>query len=312
VIGLIVFAILVIVNFVNQSSARIAEVSARFSLDAMPGKQMAIDADLSAGLVDEKARRRQLEEESSLYGAMDGAAKFVRGDAIAGLPITLQQPIGGLIIGAGQMGVSFAEAERTDSLLTVGDGLVSQIPGLIVSTAAALLVARAGVAPRTDRALFGQLGADPGRSAARAACSRCRRSCPGCPFCSSSRLPVRATRSPGTSRGASATRRRPRPRLPQPRRSSTSRSARPRHGSAPASRRATSSFVARRVPGAAFRSALPAERSLRSQLRRELREVYLAARDVAGLIGEVRFRAGRLLALPEPAGARGPGSAIIV
>ena len=99
-IGPIVFAILVIVNFVNQSSGRIAEVSARFSLDAMPGKQMAIDADLSAGLVDEKARRRQLEEESSLYGAMDGAAKFVRGDAIAGLPITLQQPIGGLIIGS--------------------------------------------------------------------------------------------------------------------------------------------------------------------------------------------------------------------
>jgi flagellar biosynthesis protein FlhA len=166
VIGLIVFAILVIVNFVviTKGSGRIAEVSARFSLDAMPGKQMAIDADLSAGLIDEqeaRERRRQLEEESSFYGAMDGAAKFVRGDAIAGLLITFINLIGGLIIGVGQMGVSFAEAARTYSLLTVGDGLVSQFPALVVSTAAGLLVAKAGAAQRTDRALFGQLGAHP-------------------------------------------------------------------------------------------------------------------------------------------------------
>ncbi len=166
VIGLIVFGILVIVNFVviTKGSGRIAEVSARFSLDAMPGKQMAIDADLSAGLIDEqeaRERRRRLEEESSFYGAMDGAAKFVRGDAIAGLLITFINLIGGLIIGVGQMGVSFAEAAHTYSLLTVGDGLVSQVPALVVSTAAGLLVAKAGVATRTDRALFGQLGAHP-------------------------------------------------------------------------------------------------------------------------------------------------------
>ncbi|MDX1542174.1 MAG: FHIPEP family type III secretion protein, partial [Geminicoccaceae bacterium] len=115
VIGLIVFAILVIVNFVviTKGSGRIAEVSARFSLDAMPGKQMAIDADLSAGLLDEeeaRRRRRELEEESSFYGSMDGAAKFVRGDAVAGLMITFINLIGGLIIGVGQMGVSFGDA----------------------------------------------------------------------------------------------------------------------------------------------------------------------------------------------------------
>ena len=166
VIGLIVFAILVIVNFVviTKGSGRIAEVSARFSLDAMPGKQMAIDADLSAGLIDEheaRRRRRQLEEESSFYGAMDGAAKFVRGDAIAGLLITFINLVGGLIIGVGQMGVSFTEAAHSYTLLTVGDGLVSQIPALVVSTAAGLLVAKAGVSERTDRALFGQLSAHP-------------------------------------------------------------------------------------------------------------------------------------------------------
>ncbi|MGI9451800.1 MAG: flagellar biosynthesis protein FlhA, partial [Geminicoccaceae bacterium] len=166
VIGLIVFSILVIVNFVviTKGSGRIAEVSARFSLDAMPGKQMAIDADLSAGLINEdeaKTRRRELEEESSFYGAMDGASKFVRGDAVAGLMITLINLVGGLIIGVGQMGVSFGEAAQSYTFLTVGDGLVSQIPALVVSTAAGLLVAKAGIAGRTDRALFGQLGARP-------------------------------------------------------------------------------------------------------------------------------------------------------
>jgi flagellar biosynthesis protein FlhA len=166
VIGLIVFSILVIVNFVviTKGSGRIAEVSARFSLDAMPGKQMAIDADLSAGLIDEKearARRRQLEEESSFFGAMDGAAKFVRGDAIAGLLITFINLIGGLIVGVGQMGVSLSAAAHSYALLTVGDGLVSQIPALIVSTAAGLLVAKAGVTGRADRAVFGQLSAHP-------------------------------------------------------------------------------------------------------------------------------------------------------
>ena len=166
VIGLIVFSILVIVNFVviTKGSGRIAEVSARFSLDAMPGKQMAIDADLSAGLINEdeaKTRRRELEQESSFYGAMDGASKFVRGDAVAGLMITFINLIGGLIIGVGQMGVSFAEAAQSYTFLTVGDGLVSQIPALVVSTAAGLLVAKAGINGRTDRALFSQLGAQP-------------------------------------------------------------------------------------------------------------------------------------------------------
>ena len=166
VIGLIVFSILVIVNFVviTKGSGRIAEVSARFSLDAMPGKQMAIDADLSAGLINEdeaKTRRRELEEESSFYGAMDGASKFVRGDAVAGLMITFINLIGGLIVGVGQMGISFGEAAESYTFLTVGDGLVSQIPALVVSTAAGLLVAKAGIAGRTDRALFGQLGANP-------------------------------------------------------------------------------------------------------------------------------------------------------
>ncbi|NJO36463.1 MAG: flagellar biosynthesis protein FlhA [Rhizobiales bacterium] len=166
VIGLIVFAILVIVNFVviTKGSGRIAEVSARFSLDAMPGKQMAIDADLSAGLISEdeaKTRRRELEAESSFYGAMDGASKFVRGDAVAGLMITVINLVGGLIIGVGQIGISFGQAAQSYTFLTVGDGLVSQIPALIVSTAAGLLVSKAGITGRTDRALFSQLGAHP-------------------------------------------------------------------------------------------------------------------------------------------------------
>jgi len=166
IIGLIVFSILVIVNFVviTKGSGRIAEVSARFSLDAMPGKQMAIDADLSAGLINEdeaKTRRRELEAESSFYGAMDGASKFVRGDAVAGLMITFINLVGGLIIGVGQIGISFSQAAQSYTFLTVGDGLVSQIPALIVSTAAGLLVSKAGISGRTDRALFGQLGAHP-------------------------------------------------------------------------------------------------------------------------------------------------------
>ncbi|MEK0083238.1 flagellar biosynthesis protein FlhA [Benzoatithermus flavus] len=166
VIGVIVFGILVVVNFVviTKGSGRIAEVAARFSLDAMPGKQMAIDADLSAGLIDEAAareRRKALEEESAFFGAMDGAAKFVRGDAIAGLLITGINLVGGLLVGVVQMGVSFADAVHTYTLLTIGDGLVSQLPALIVSTAAGLLVAKAGVSGRADVALFGQLGARP-------------------------------------------------------------------------------------------------------------------------------------------------------
>jgi flagellar biosynthesis protein FlhA len=166
VIGVIVFAILMIVNFVviTKGSGRIAEVSARFSLDAMPGKQMAIDADLSAGLIDEKEarrRRKELEDESAFFGSMDGAAKFVRGDAIAGLLITFINVIAGIIIGLTQHNLTFGQAVHTYSVLTVGDGLVTQIPALIVSTAAGLLVTKSGVDGAVDKAMFGQLGGYP-------------------------------------------------------------------------------------------------------------------------------------------------------
>ncbi|MBT4890721.1 MAG: flagellar biosynthesis protein FlhA [Rhodospirillales bacterium] len=166
VIGIIVFAILVIVNFVviTKGSGRIAEVSARFTLDAMPGKQMAIDADLSSGLIDEdeaRSRRQTLEDESTFFGAMDGAAKFVRGDAIAGLLITFINVIGGMIIGVAQNGITFGEAANSYVSLTVGDGLVTQIPALIVSTAAGMVVTKAGIRGNTERALFHQLGGQP-------------------------------------------------------------------------------------------------------------------------------------------------------
>ncbi|MGD0025210.1 MAG: flagellar biosynthesis protein FlhA, partial [Xanthobacteraceae bacterium] len=166
VIGIIVFTILVIVNFVviTKGSGRIAEVAARFHLDAMPGKQMAIDADLSAGLIDEKEarrRRKNLEDESGFFGAMDGASKFVRGDAIAGLLVVLINVMGGMVIGIVQQGLSFIEAAHTYTLLTVGDGLVTQVPALIVSMAAGLLVSKAGVTGAADKALLSQLSGYP-------------------------------------------------------------------------------------------------------------------------------------------------------
>lgn len=166
VIGIIVFAILVIVNFVviTKGSGRIAEVAARFTLDAMPGKQMAIDADLSSGLIDEdeaRTRRTELEEESSFFGAMDGAAKFVRGDAMAGIIITFINVIGGIIIGVAQNDMAFGDAADSYTRLTVGDGLVSQIPALIVSTAAGMLVTKGGVKGSMEKAVFGQLSAKP-------------------------------------------------------------------------------------------------------------------------------------------------------
>ncbi len=166
VIGIIVFAILVIVNFVviTKGSGRIAEVAARFHLDAMPGKQMAIDADLSAGLIDEKIakeRRKALEDESGFFGAMDGASKFVRGDAVAGLLVVFINIVGGIIIGVVQQSLTFSEAAHTYTLLTVGDGLVTQIPALIVSTAAGLLVSKAGVTGAADKALVKQLSGYP-------------------------------------------------------------------------------------------------------------------------------------------------------
>ncbi len=163
IIGIILFAILLVVNFVviTKGSGRIAEVAARFSLDAMPGKQMAIDADLSAGTIDEKTarrRRRELEAESGFYGAMDGAAKFVRGDAIAALVITSINIFGGLAIGLLQHGMSFSDAARTYTTLTIGDGLVSQIPSLLVSTAAGIVVTKGTTEGTADKALAQQLG----------------------------------------------------------------------------------------------------------------------------------------------------------
>jgi flagellar biosynthesis protein FlhA len=160
VVGLIIFAILIVINFVviTKGAGRVAEVSARFTLDAMPGKQMSIDADLNAGIIDDKQareRRKKIEMEADFYGAMDGASKFVRGDAIAGILILLINIVGGLVIGMLQHGMSVDQAARIYTLLTVGDGLVSQIPSLIVSTAAGLVVTRAA-----DEASMGQSVSD--------------------------------------------------------------------------------------------------------------------------------------------------------
>jgi flagellar biosynthesis protein FlhA len=165
-IGVIVFSILLVVNFmvITKGSGRIAEVAARFSLDAMPGKQMAIDSEMSAGMINDveaKRRRRELEEESSFYGAMDGAAKFVRGDAIAGLIITVINIVGGLTIGVFRHGMPVADAFATFTTLTVGDGLVSQIPALLVSTAAGIVVTKGGIEGTADKAIVRQLGNSP-------------------------------------------------------------------------------------------------------------------------------------------------------
>ncbi len=166
VVGLIIFLILVIIQFVviTKGATRISEVAARFTLDAMPGKQMAIDADLNAGLIDERQalnRREVITKEADFYGAMDGASKFVRGDAIAGIIITLINIIGGFIIGALQRGMSMTEALSTYTLLTVGDGLVTQIPALIVSTSAGILVTRAAASSSLGHDLVEQLSFRP-------------------------------------------------------------------------------------------------------------------------------------------------------
>jgi flagellar biosynthesis protein FlhA len=187
VIGLIVFLILTIINFIviTKGSGRIAEVAARFSLDAMPGKQMAIDADLSAGLIDEntaRSRRKELEDESTFYGSMDGANKFVRGDAVAGLIITFINLVGGMIIGMLQRDMPFDIAVRTYTLLTIGDGLVTQIPSLIVSLAAGLLVTKSGVVGPTDKAIFGQLSRYPQALGITAGVTALMAFTPGLPF----------------------------------------------------------------------------------------------------------------------------------
>lgn len=166
IIGIIIFAIILVVNFVviTKGSTRIAEVSARFTLDSMPGKQMAIDADLSSGLIDEetaKLRRKELEQESTFFGAMDGASKFVRGDAVAGLIIVFINAIGGILIGTIQHGLPIGEAANTYVSLTVGDGLVTQVPAIIISIAAGFLVSKAGVEGTADKALVRQLATNP-------------------------------------------------------------------------------------------------------------------------------------------------------
>ncbi len=166
VVGAIVFAILVIINFVviTKGAGRIAEVAARFTLDAMPGKQMAIDADLNAGLIDEaeaKRRREEIAKEAEFYGAMDGASKFVRGEAIAGLIIMAINVIGGLIIGSLEKGLSISEAAQSYTLLTIGDGLVSQIPALIVSTSAGIIISRAAAEASMGRDFARQFATRP-------------------------------------------------------------------------------------------------------------------------------------------------------
>ena len=165
-VGLIVFAILVVINFVviTKGAERIAEVGARFALDAMPGKQMAIDADMNAGLIDEpeaKRRRREVQEEAEFHGSMDGASKFVRGDAIAGILILLINIIGGFVIGVVQHGLSASEAASSYILLAVGDALVAQIPALLISVAAAMVVSRVGKEQDVGTQIMGQMLANP-------------------------------------------------------------------------------------------------------------------------------------------------------
>ncbi|GAB2909048.1 flagellar biosynthesis protein FlhA [Paralcaligenes sp. KSB-10] len=165
-VGIVVFVILVIINFVviTKGAGRIAEVGARFTLDAMPGKQMAIDADLNAGLVGEdEARRRRSEvaQEAEFYGSMDGASKFVRGDAVAGLLIMVINILGGLIVGVAQHGLSFSDAGRVYTLLTIGDGLVAQIPALVISTAAGVVVSRVATDQDVGQQMVSQLFANP-------------------------------------------------------------------------------------------------------------------------------------------------------
>ncbi|CAM2804840.1 flagellar biosynthesis protein FlhA [Legionella worsleiensis] len=166
VMGLVVFLILIIVQFivVTNGAQRVAEVAARFTLDSMPGKQMSIDADLNMGSIsqsDAKTRRAQIEKEANFYGAMDGASKFVKGDAIAGILIILVDIIGGLAIGLIQKGLSFSESIQTYTLLTVGDGLVTQIPALIISTATGIIVTRAATDAQLGSEVARQIGAYP-------------------------------------------------------------------------------------------------------------------------------------------------------
>ncbi len=165
-LGVVVFCVLLIVNFVviTKGAGRMAEVGARFALDGMPGKQLAIDSDMSAGAIshtEAKLRREREQAETTFFGSLDGASKFVKGDAVAGLLITLLNIVVGLLMGTLMHGMPIGEAFETYAILTVGDGLVSQIPAVIISIAAALLLARGGASGATDTALAAQLGRYP-------------------------------------------------------------------------------------------------------------------------------------------------------
>ncbi len=186
-LGLVVFGVLLIVNFmvINKGAARMAEVGARFALDAMPGKQLAIDADMSAGAIDHqqaRERREQEQQETTFFGSLDGASKFVKGDAIAGLLITLLNLVMGLVMGVVVHGMPIGAAFETYAILTVGDGLVSQIPAVIISIASALLLARGGTKGATDMAMFGQLGKHPAALATVAVLMGLFALVPGLPF----------------------------------------------------------------------------------------------------------------------------------
>jgi flagellar biosynthesis protein FlhA len=194
--GLVIFCVLLIVNFIviNKGAARMAEVGARFALDGMPGKQLAIDSDMAAGAIDHaeaKARREKEQAETTFFGSLDGASKFVKGDAIAGLLITLLNLVVGLIIGTTIHDMPLGRAFETYSILTVGDGLVSQIPAVIIAIASALLLARGGATGATDTALLSQLGRHPSALATVACCWRSSRLFPACRSCPSCWAPLR-------------------------------------------------------------------------------------------------------------------------
>ena len=166
IVGLVVFSILIVVQFVVVTSGaqRVSEVAARFTLDSMPGQQMSIDADLNMGLIDQNEaarRRKELEKEAAFYGSMDGASKFVKGDAIAGIIIILIDIIAGWIIGVAQMGMSWSEALQTFSLLTIGDGIATQLPALIISVATGIIVTRSSADRDLSTEVFSQLGSEP-------------------------------------------------------------------------------------------------------------------------------------------------------
>ncbi len=186
-IGLVVFTVILIVNFmvITKGAGRMAEVGARFALDGMPGKQLAIDSDVAAGAIsheEAQVRRKREQDETAFFGSLDGASKFVKGDAVAGLLITVLNIVVGIGVGAGVHGLTLSEAVETYSILTVGDGLVSQIPAVIISVAAALLLSKGGASGSTDSIVFGQLGAYPLALMTVAGCMAVFAIVPGLPF----------------------------------------------------------------------------------------------------------------------------------